>query len=435
MGERPCGGVTPRPGRGGQQGHYPRTFLQDVPSRSPGPLALEGTERELRPHWDAMVRWREALHRDPELSNHEERTREKVLGALRSLGIRGAAFGPGFGVLGVIAPRARGTCVLLRADMDALPVTEETGAPFASTNAAMHACGHDIHMAALLGAAARLKVVEEELPGPVKLLFQPAEEEGHVGGALPMIRAGVLERAPRVDRVFGLHVDYLLPLGSFGFCPGPMMAAPDHVEITVEGRGGHAAYPQAGVDPVVLASEIILALQTLISRERAPTDPVVLSITHVSAGSKDNIIPDRVWMEGTLRTFRPETRRRMAERIRARADGIARSAGGRARVAVTRGYPPTVNDPAVTTLLEAAFRKDFPQRVRRMTDPLLGAEDFSYFLEKKPGMFLRLGTSDGAGGSANAHSSKFLPDPRALLAGAASHLLAVRALQAGPGSR
>lgn len=375
-----------------------------------------------------MIHWREALHREPELSNQEHRTREKVLRALSDLAVPARALPGSCAILGVLAPRAPGPCVGLRADLDALPVREATGASFASQNGAMHACGHDVHTAALLGAARYLKARERALAGPVKLLFQPAEEEGHRGGALPMIEKGALSRPPKVDFVFGLHVDREVPLGHYGFFPGPMMAAPDHVEIRVHGRGGHAAYPQTTVDPIVLAAEIIVGLQTLVSRERDPVDPVVLSLTHVTGGSKDNVLPDQVDIEGTLRTFRPETRVRMARRIRQRAQGIARSARGSAEVTVLKGYPPLVNPPTLTERMEARFRTLFPGRVHRMPGPVMGGEDFSYFLQQRPGMFLRLGTGDGKLGSESLHSSRYLPASRALLSGAAAHVAAVALL-------
>ncbi len=407
-------------------------MARNLPPSSP---ALAPLESALRPGFEEMVRWREALHRDPELSDQEHRTREKVLGALSDLRIPASSLPRSCAVVGVLAPRAPGPCVALRADMDALPVREATGAPFASQNGQMHACGHDIHTASLLGAARYLKEREADLPGPVKLLFQPAEEEGHRGGALPMIEHGALSRPPPVAFVFGLHVDSQIPLGHYGFFPGPMMAAPDHVAIQVRGLGGHAAYPQTTVDPIVIASEIIVGLQTLVSRERNPVDPAVLSLTHVAGGSKDNVLPDRVDIEGTLRTFRPETRRRMARRIRERAQGIARSARGSAAVTVRRGYPPLVNPPVLTERLEARFRTLFPGRVHRMAEPVLGGEDFAYFLRRRPGMFLRMGTADGKLGSASLHSARYLPDPRSLLSGAAAHVAAVAILQgpaAGP---
>ena len=403
-------------------------MARDIPAPSP---AFAPLETALRPGFEQMVRWREAFHREPELSNQEHRTQEQVLKALSDLRVPADPLPGSCAVVGVLAPHAPGPCVALRADLDALPVREATGARFASKNGQMHACGHDVHTASLLGAARYLKDHERDLPGPVKLLFQPAEEEGRRGGALPMIEQGVLSRPPSVVFVFGLHVDSQIPLGHYGFFPGPMMAAPDHVGITVRGQGGHAAYPQTTVDPIVIASEIIVGLQTLVSRERNPVDPVVLSLTHVEGGSKDNVLPDRVEIEGTLRTFRSETRRRMARRIRQRAQGIARSARGAAEVSILRGYPPLVNPPVLTERLETRFRTLFPGRVHRMPEPVLGGEDFAYFLEQRPGIFLRMGTADGGMGSASLHSARYLPDPRSLLSGAAAHVAAVWALQQG----
>ena len=367
----------------------------------------------------------------PELSNQERNTQRMLMRWLRDLGIPAHTLPGSTGVVGTLAGRAPGGAVALRADMDALPVREETGATFRSRNHLMHACGHDVHMAALLGAAAFLKRDESHLPCPVKLLFQPAEEEGHRGGAGPMIEAGVLTSAPRVRRVFGLHLRSTLPLGTYAFLPGVAMAAADRVAVRVLGRGGHAAYPHLSVDPIVMASEMVLSLQTLISRSRDPLDPAVLSICRIDGGTKDNILPDEVRLEGTVRTVDPATRRRLRQLLRTRLRGIARASGGSVEIEYDFGYPVLRNDPGVTGALEDAFREEMGRsRVVRLTRPWMGAEDFARFLARVPGTFLFVGTGDGGTGSAPLHSARFLPSDRALLAAAAAHVLAVRTLGA-----
>ena len=380
----------------------------------------------------AMRAWRTALHQEPELSLQEERTRDKVVAALEELSIPYATFDDFPGVIGTIGADRSGPVVAVRADMDALPVTEETGLPFASKfPGRMHACGHDVHMACLLGVASILSRDAGSIGGPVRLMFQPAEEEGHVGGALPLIERGCLER-PKVDFVVGQHVDPSLPLGRVGWKAGPFMAAADFFRLTVRGRGGHAATPHQGPDAVVVASEIVVGLQALVSRVRDPIDPVVVSVGSIHGGTRNNILPDEVVLEGTVRTLRPSTRAQMETALRRRVRSLAASLGARVRIEYRHGYPALVNAAGATrTVAEALAIELGRANVVEVDHPLMGAEDFSRYLENVPGTFLRLGVGV-PGKPASLHSATFAPDERALVIGAATLAAAVDGLQRSP---
>ncbi|MCI4350656.1 MAG: M20 family metallopeptidase [Thermoplasmata archaeon] len=387
--------------------------------------------REARRFLPAMRAWRAAIHQEPELSNEEVRTRAKIVDALTGLGLRPTTY-PGFnGVSAALALDRSGPTVALRADLDALPVTEETGLPFASRfPGRMHACGHDVHMAALLGAAAVLKRNESRLRGPVKLLFQPAEEDGIDGGAAPFIARGALER-PHVDFVVGQHLAGGIPLGVVGWAKGPMMGAADHFIIRVRGRGGHAGYPHRTVDAVVVAAEVITGLQALVSRLTDPTDPVVISVGMVHGGTRHNVLPDTVDLEGTVRTVRPATRATTEKALRRRVRHIAASLGARATVKFLRGYPVLVNDPTATDIVVRALTEELGgDRMVELEAPVMGAEDFSLYLEKRPGTFLFLGV-DPPGHTSSLHSARFAPDESALVHGAAVLCAAVEGLQRG----
>jgi amidohydrolase len=370
-----------------------------------------------------------AFHQEPELSLEEERTRDKVVRALEELAIPFRTFDGFPGVVGLIGADRPGPVVALRADMDALPVTEQTGLPFESRySGRMHACGHDVHMACLLGAAAIIVRSPRPLPGPVKLLFQPAEEEGSRGGALPLIERGCL-RDPKVDFVVGQHVDPSVPLGRVGWRVGPFMASADFFRLTVRGRGGHASTPHQGPDAIVVASEIVVGLQTLVSRMRDPLDPVVVSVGSVHGGTRNNILPDEVVLEGTVRTLNAATREAMEAALRRRVRAIAASVGARVRIEYRHGYPTLVNHPGATRTVASALAREFGKESTVEVDhPVMGAEDFSRYLERVPGTFLRLGVGI-AGRPASLHSSSFAPDERALVVGAATLAAAAEGLQ------
>lgn len=377
----------------------------------------------------AMRAWREAFHREPELSGHEERTRDKIVRALTELGIPYRTFDGFPAVVALLGADRSGPTVALRADMDGLPVTETTGLPFRSTvPGKMHACGHDVHMASVLGAAMLLVRAPHATGGPVKLLFQPAEEDGLVGGAGPLIARGCLER-PRVDFVVGLHVDPGLPLGQVGWGVGPFMAAADYLRLVVRGKGGHASTPQQGPDAILVASEIVVGLQALASRVRHPVDPVVVSIGSVHGGTRHNILPDEVVLEGTVRTVRPATRDLIESALKRRVRALAASLGARVTITYRRGYPPLINPPGATETVARALEVELGKKnVLRLHEPMMGAEDFARYLEKVPGTFLRLGVGQSAR-PASLHSASFAPDERAMVVGAATLAAAASALQ------
>jgi len=376
-----------------------------------------------------MRAWRAALHEEPELSGQEHRTREKIVGALRELGIPLTTFDDLPGVVGLLGAGRSGPVVALRADMDGLPVTEATGLPFRSRRTGtMHACGHDVHMASLLGAALLLSRQSGALGGPVKFLFQPAEEEGTTGGALPMLEHGCFER-PKVDFVVGQHVDPGLPLGTIGWAVGPFMAASDTFRLVVRGRGGHASTPHQGPDAILVASEIVTGLQALASRVRDPTEPVVVSVGSIHGGTRDNILPDEVVLEGTVRTVRAATRELLERALKRRVRAIAASLGARVSVGYRRGYPALINPPEATATVVRALTEEFGNRsLVQVERPLMGAEDFSRYLERVPGTFLRLGVA-GPGPPMSLHSATFAPDERAMVVGAAALAAAAIGLQ------
>ena len=380
----------------------------------------------------AMRAWRVAFHQEPELSLEEGRTRDKIVAALTELGIPHRTFEGFPAVVGLIPGESDGPVVALRADMDGLPVTEKTELSYRSRYPdRMHACGHDVHMACLLGAAAMMTRGGRRPAGPVKLLFQPAEEEGLRGGALPLIERGCLED-PSVDYVVGQHVEPNLPLGQVGWKVGPFMAAADFFRITVLGRGGHAASPHQGPDAIVVASEIVNGLQALVSRVRDPLDPVVVSVGSIHGGTRNNILPSEVVLEGTVRTFRPATRDLIDRTLHRRVRSLAASMGARARVEYHRGYPTLVNSAAATHVVADALRVELGRNhCVEVANPVMGAEDFARYLERVPGTFLHLGVGE-PNRPASLHGATFAPDERALVVGAATLAAAADALQRSP---
>ena len=388
--------------------------------------------REARRLLPALRAWRVAFHQEPELSNEEVLTRGKVLHALEGLGVPTRTFGSySNGVVGVIHSDRSGPVVALRADMDALPIVEETHAPFASRfEGRMHACGHDVHMACLLGAAAVLKRNSGRMRGTVKLVFQPAEEEGGRGGALPLLERGAFE-SPRVDYVLGQHVASEVPLGAIGWKKGALMAAPDQFEIRVRGTPGHASTPHQGPDAVLVSAEIVTGLQALVSRVRNPVDPVVVTVGTIHGGTRHNVLPKEVVLTGTVRTVDPKTRLNAEAWIRRRVRLIAGSMGASARIQYRHGYPVLVNDPVATqSVVEALGRELGPHRLVALQHPGMGGEDFARYLERVPGTFLRLGVGTPTM-TAPLHSPTFLPDESALVLGTVTLVTGALGLQAG----
>ncbi len=385
-----------------------------------------------------VVAWRRDIHAHPELSNREVRTAQLVAEHLRALGIEVRTGMAHTGVVGVLRGGRPGPVVALRADMDALPVTEEVDVPFASKVRAtyngqdvgvMHACGHDAHVAMLMGVAEVLAGMRRDLPGTVKFIFQPAEEgapAGEQGGAELMIAEGALDD-PKPSAIFGLHV-FPYPAGQIRYRPGGTMAAADALRIVVRGRQTHGALPWAGVDPIVVASLIVLGLQTIVSRQVDLTAaPAIVTIGAITGGVRNNIIPDSVVMIGTIRTFDPAVQRDIHERVRRTAEAIAQSAGATAQVTIDPGYPVTYNDPALTERMLPTLRRVAGAGAVGVNTPQTTAEDFSRYEQRVPGLFFFLGiTPPGTDPRTVApnHSPRFSVDEAALPVGvrALAHL-------------
>ena len=374
-----------------------------------------------------VVECRRDIHQHPELGNREFRTSKLVVDRLRQLGIEVKSPIAHTGVVGILRGGKTGKVVGLRADMDALPVTEQVDLPFKSTVRStyngqevgvMHACGHDAHVAILLGVAEVLSSVRNELPGTVVFLFQPAEEgapQGEEGGAALMVKEGALDN-PKVDAVFGLHVTSRYPVGEIAYRPGPELAAVDSFRIKVLGKQTHGAYPWLGVDPIVVASQIVLALQMIPSRQLdVSLAPAVVTVGSIHGGVRNNIIPDHVEMIGTIRSLDEKMRDDIHVRIKRTAEDIAASAGAKAEVTIETGYPVTYNDPALTEKMAPTLRS-LTKNVE-VVNATLGAEDFSFYQQKVPRLFFWLGTrpkNQTAEEAASNHSPLFYIDESGL---------------------
>jgi amidohydrolase len=346
------------------------------------PSNVLSAAQALRP---TLVADRRDIHSYPELPYQEERTASIVAARLKELGIEHRTGIAETGVIGLIKGGRPGKTVLLRADMDALPIEEVSKEPYASTNrGAMHACGHDGHVAMLLAAARILQERRESLPGTVKLMFQPAEEGG--AGALRMIEQGILEE-PHVDGVFGIHLTGMQHLGQVVVNDGPAMASADHLRIVIRGRGGHASMPHASVDPIVIASQVVVALQTMVSRETPPLEPAVVTIGSIKAGTTFNVIPDTAELLGTVRTFSSRLQEKLEKRIPELVHGIVAAMGGEADVEYVRLYPPTINHAPQAALMRDAVAQAIRPEANIPAEPVMGAEDFSYLLQRVPGAF------------------------------------------------
>lgn len=352
-----------------------------------------------------IIAWREDFHEHPELGNHEVRTSDIIAKHLESLGIevkRGVAT---TGVVGILKGGKPGPVVALRADMDGLPVTERTAVPFASKATTtymgnnvgvMHACGHDSHMAILMGVAQVLSSMKADLRGTVKFIFQPAEEglpPGEKGGAEQMVKEGVMEN-PHVDAVFGLHIQSYQPVGTITYRPGGDMAAVNDMQIIVKGRQSHGAYPWSGIDPIVTSAQIINNLQTIVSRNLHITEnPAVVTIGAINGGNRSNIIPEQVSMLGTIRTFSNEDEKMIIERVKRIATKTAEANGATAEVKIpySNHYPVTYNDPALVAKMLPTLQATAGAENVILRQGETGAEDFSFYEEKAPGIFLHLG--------------------------------------------
>jgi amidohydrolase len=380
---------------------------------------------------DNVIDWRHHFHANPELGNREFKTAAIIAEHLTALGFDEVQTGVAHtGVVGILKGHKPGRVVALRADMDALPVSEKTGLPFASKvttqwrgreTGVMHACGHDAHMAILMGVAQVLADMREHIPGTIKFIFQPAEEgapEGEEGGAELMIKEGVLAGEYAPEAIFGLHV-FPSPPGTIFYKPEGMMAASDGLQITVNGVQTHGSMPWGGVDPIAASAQIINALQQVVSRQVDISNaPAVVTIGSINGGNRGNIIPQQVVMTGTIRTFDADMRQDIHARVEKVARLVAQSAGAEAEVELGLGYPVTYNDPELTAQMAPVLRRVAKDGKAIITKPVMGAEDFSFFANEIPGLFFGLGVAkDATTMGAPNHSPYFYVNDAALPVG------------------
>lgn len=405
------------------------TLAAPLDAQAPSPLSAE-LDRRLGAVMPKVVAWRRDIHEHPELSGQEERTARVVAEHLRSLGMDVRTGVGGHGVVGVLRGGRPGRTVALRADMDGLPVTEQVDLPFRSRVRAtyngqevgvMHACGHDNHVAILMGTAEVLAGMKAQIPGTVVFIFQPAEE-GHPdggGGAERMIADGVMDN-PKIDAIFGLHV-WSGKLGEITYRPGPTMAASNAYRITVHGRQTHGANPWGGIDPIVVGSQIVMGLQTIISRQTDITAiPAIVTVGQFQAGVRNNIIPDSAVMVGTIRTFSDAQKADIFRRVEQTAQNIAEASGARVEVQIDSGYIVTRNDEALTARMLPTLQRAAGRDMVQLAPLATGAEDFSFFQARVPGLFFFLGVSAPEADLNTVprnHSPLFFADERALPVG------------------
>jgi amidohydrolase len=381
---------------------------------------------------DDTIQLRRRIHRHPEIGLAVPRTQAIVLEALEGLGLEVRTGQRTTSVVARLNGARPGRTILLRGDMDALPMPEETGLPFASeVPGAMHACGHDAHTAMLIGAARVLGRRREALAGSVVFMFQPGEEGYH--GARVMIDEGLLDGAPPPSGAFALHVSHREPAGVVATKPGAAMASGDTLQIVVRGKGGHASAPHDCLDPIPIACEIVQAFQTLVSRRVHVFDPAVVTVAKIEAGTTRNVIPETASLLGTIRTISAATRERVLDGVRRVAEGIATAHGADVTVELTRGYPVTVNDDRFAAfVLETAQELLGPDGVHTMSHPIMASEDFSYVLERVPGTIANLGTRPDSGPAFPNHSTRMMLNEAALTTGIAMHVaVATRFLEEG----
>jgi amidohydrolase len=366
-----------------------------------------------------IVEIRHHIHQHPELGNREHETAALVAEHLRELGLEVATGIAHTGVVGVLEGGRPGPVVAVRADMDALPVTEETDFPFRSTVRAeylgqevgvAHACGHDVHTAVGLGVASVLAALRDDLPGTVVFLFQPAEEgppPGEEGGARLMLEEGVFERFPRPEAIFALHAFHDFAVGEVGLNPGATMASVDQFAATIRGKQAHGAYPHLGIDPVVMAAQAVTALQTIRSRTLPATAPSVVTVGIIRGGERFNIIPAEVRLEGTVRTYDEGIRRQIETRMREILDGVTRAGGGSFELEYRNNAPATINDPELTARARSSLERTLGAGQVATTDPTMGGEDFAFFADQVPGVYFRLGVVEPGTESGAIHTPTF----------------------------
>jgi amidohydrolase len=363
-----------------------------------------------------MIAWRRHLHRNPELSQHEKKTADFIAGKLRGLGIPVRTGVGGYGVVGEIRGSIDGPTVALRADIDALPIQDLKTCDYVSeVPGVMHACGHDAHTSTLLGVAKWFKAREEQLAGTIRLIFQPAEEVSP-GGAMPMIREGVLDG---VDRIYGVHLWTPFPAGHVYCAPGPFMAAADEFRIEVRGKGGHGGLPHETIDSILIASQLIGSMQTVVSRSVDPIEPCVVSVGSIHGGTGFNIIAESCEIIGTVRSFSESTRQKAEQRLRELAEGTCSMYGADVGYEYKRGYPPVCNDATEAERFFRIGRGLFGDEHVHRSSPIMAGEDFAYYLEKVPGCFMFVGAGSVERGIIHPHHHpKFDIAEEAMLAAA-----------------
>ena len=385
-------------------------------------------DKAISKNLSTIVELRHRIHQYPELGNREFKTAELVAEHLRSLGIEvetGVAY---TGVVGILKGNKPGPVVAVRADMDALPVTEETDLSFKSTVkttylnkevGVMHACGHDIHTSVQLGVASVLASMKRSLPGTVKFIFQPAEEgppPGEEGGADLMLKEGVFANL-KPSAIFGLHTHPGLAVGELGLTIGPAMAAVDHFIITIKGKQSHGAYPHKSVDPIIMATEAVGAFQTIRSRSLSPLEPSVVTVGIIRGGERFNIIPEQVHLEGTVRTYNPEVQDMVEHRMNKILEGITLAYGGSFELDYDRGTPATINDPELAKQMIPTMERVVGKSNLKLLDPVMGGEDFAFFANEVPGMYYRLGVLKPGTTSGWVHTPTFRADDSCLEVG------------------
>ena len=401
-----------------------------VNARTAAPTLKRDTrvEAAVAQHTPAMIAARQRIHQNPELGNREVETAKLVADYLRGLGLEVTTGVGKTGVVGLLKGGKPGPLVAVRADMDALPVTEDTALPFKSKVrttylgqdvGVAHACGHDIHVAVQMGVAAVLAQVNDEVAGEVQFIFQPAEEgppPGEEGGASLMLKEGLWkERKPRA--VFGLHASAHDAVGVLTYAPGPALSAADNLDIVIKGRGAHGARPDLAVDPIVVASELVMALQTIRSRNTPPLSASVVTIGMFHGGQRRNIIPAEVELQGTVRTYDPKVQDLIERRVREIVDGVTKAHGATYTLGYDRRYPATLNDLALTEATLPSLRRAAGTDQVKKVDPQAASEDFSYFSNAVPGFFYSLGTLKAGATSGDHHTPTFLADDSAVPVG------------------
>ena len=382
---------------------------------------LDRVNKLVEKHAATTIKMREQIHQNPELGNREFKTAEMVANHLRSLGMEVKTGIGHTGVIGLLKGGKPGTVVAVRADMDALPVTEDTPYAFKSTArttyggkevGVMHACGHDIHTSVQLGVASVLADMRDDIPGTIKFIFQPAEEgppPGEEGGADLMLKEGAFND-PRPSAVFGLHSYAHMESGKIGYTPGPALAAVDKFIIKIRGKQAHGAQPQLSVDPIVMASQVVTALQTIRSRNLHPLQPSVVTVGIFRGGERFNIIPAEVHLEGTVRTYDPEVRDQVEKRMNELVAGITSAYGGTYDLNYDRGTPATINNLELTKKMVPTLYKVMGKENVLEIEPTMGGEDFAYFANEVPGFFYRLGMVKPGTESGGHHTPNFMAD-------------------------